>query len=144
VITDEMAEVLAFDQYETIVTRTSVRTRRRGTADDTIDDVEFTMPCAAKVWVPTPVGGHPVRSIQYEMALDQDTTYCVFFLGRKTDSDEDRVMTRELLDAFVWETFTQVFREDSWITNNQGAIFTSASPTRACSRPTRVRCESAR
>ncbi|MGH9025601.1 MAG: Rieske 2Fe-2S domain-containing protein [Acidimicrobiia bacterium] len=122
-ISDVMAEVLAFDEYESIVTPNAVRTRRRGQPDgSTIDDVEFVLPCSAKVWVPTPVGGHPVRSIQYEMALDADRTYCVFFIGRKTDNDEEREPTRELLESLVWETFSTVFREDSWVTHNQGDV----------------------
>ncbi|MGQ0804387.1 MAG: Rieske 2Fe-2S domain-containing protein [Actinomycetota bacterium] len=141
-ISDVMADVLAFDQYETIVTANGVRTRRKGTGESTIDDVEFTMPCAAKVWVPTPVGGHPVRSIQYEMALDEHTTYCVFFIGRKTNSDEEREPTRQLLETFVWETFSQVFREDSWVTSNQGeleACLTNESLLSTDAGPLRVR-----
>jgi nitrite reductase/ring-hydroxylating ferredoxin subunit len=123
IISDMMAEALAFDDYESVVTGNGVRTRRKSAADEpTIDDVEFTMPCAAKVWVPTPVGGHPFRSIQYEMALDETQTYCLFFLGRKADSDEERELTYQLLDQVFRMGTTQVFGEDSWMTESQGDV----------------------
>jgi hypothetical protein len=119
-VSDVMAEVLAFDEYETTVTEESVYTRRVGDGDGTtIDDVEFILPCSAKVWVPVPDGGHLVRSIQYEMPIDADETYVLLFIGRKVDSDDQRAGTRELLSTFCWDTFSIVFGEDSWIVENQ-------------------------
>jgi len=143
VISDEMAEVLAFDEYKTTATSTSVLSRRKGYSDgSTIDDVEFVVPCSAKVWVPVPIGGHPVRSIQYEMAQDDRTTYVLFFIGCGTDSEEEREPSRELLETFCWQAFSQVFDEDSWVVDNQGGLdraLRDEHPLKTDAGPLRVR-----
>lgn len=124
IITDHMAEALAFKEYETRPTEKGLYTHRVGAGDDTIDDLEFVLPCNGKVWIPPPGGGHKIRFLQYEMALDEAHAYVLFFIGQRVDSDADREPTREFLDKFAWEIAgKQVFGEDSWIIEYQGDLY---------------------
>jgi hypothetical protein len=76
------------------------------------------LPCAVKVWVPVPIGGNPVRVIQYEMPIDEHRTAVNAWIGRQC-APEELEETRGLLQELFWPMNKQVFDEDSWITSLQ-------------------------
>ena len=89
---------------------------------ETFDEVDFTLPCEARVWVPVPIEGvPPVRSIQYELPVDESSTVVYAYMGVQVPDDQ-REMAEGLLEEFVWPNFRQVFDEDSWISSLQGDL----------------------
>jgi len=76
------------------------------------------LPCLASVWVPVPDGGSAVRLHQYELPIDEHRTVVYSWAGRVAP-EGDRAAMRSVLDEFFRPVTTQVFDDDSWITENQ-------------------------
>jgi hypothetical protein len=70
------------------------------------------------VWVPVPDGGPAVCLHQYELPIDEHRTVVYSWAGRVV-ADAEREATRGALDGFFRPVTTQVFDDDSWITENQ-------------------------
>jgi phenylpropionate dioxygenase-like ring-hydroxylating dioxygenase large terminal subunit len=120
-VTPEMALGTVVEPLVAESTETTNFVKRAGATDDhseTFDEVAFELPCAVKVWVPIPIGGNPVRVIQYEMAIDEHRTAVNAWIGRQC-APEELEETRGLLQELFWPMNKQVFDEDSWITSLQ-------------------------
>jgi nitrite reductase/ring-hydroxylating ferredoxin subunit len=120
-VTPEMALGTVVEPLVAETTTTTNLVRRAGATDDhsqTFDEVAFELPCAVKVWVPLPIGGNPVRVIQYELPIDEHRTIVNAWIGRQCPAAEHE-MTQGLLRELFWPMNKQVFDEDSWITSNQ-------------------------
>lgn len=120
-VTPEMGLGTVIEPLVAESTATTNMVRRAGATDDhsqTFDEVAFELPCAVKVWVPLPIGGNPVRVIQYELPIDEHCTVVNAWIGRQCP-EEEREATRGLLRELFWPMNKQVFDEDSWITSNQ-------------------------
>lgn len=125
VITPEMSIDTVRDKLHAIETEDGVIVERVDASEDhteTFDGVEFRLPCEAKVWVPAPDGGRPIRSVQFELPIDRDQTVVYAWLGREVQEGEDRDEVLGLLRNFVVPAFHEVFHEDSWITRLQGDV----------------------
>ena len=125
VVTEEVSIDTVRDDLEAIPTENGVLVTRKGADDDhseTFDEVEFSLPCDGRVWVPVPVEGvPPVRSIQYELPVDDASTVVYAYMGVQVPDDQ-REMAQGVLEEFVWPNFRQVFMEDSWISSLQGDL----------------------
>jgi len=120
-VTPEMALGTVVDRLVAESTETTNYVRRASATDDhsrTFDGVSFELPCAAAVWVPLPIGGEPVRIIQYEMPIDEHRTMVNAWIGRRC-APEEQEDTRGLLRELFWPMNKKVFEEDSWITSLQ-------------------------
>lgn len=144
VITAEAFQDTVSDEIVGIPTEKGVLVTRRSATEDhsqTFDEVQFDLPYAGKVWVPIPDGGPPIRSLQYEVPIDEHRTAVLIFDGRRC-SEEKREETLAILEEFVWPNFKQVFEEDSWIANVQGDIdeaWRNEHPLPSDAGPLRVR-----
>lgn len=121
IVTLEGFTPLVTEELVATTTDNSVLVRRKNATDDhsqSFDEVEFELPCAAKVWVPLPDGGRPVRLIQFELPIDEDHTVVYAWAGRVVP-EQPPEETRALLDMFFVPTNNEVFDGDSWITENQ-------------------------
>lgn len=121
IVTPEAFGPLITEELAATSTETTVLVRRKAATDDhsqSFDEVQFTLPCLASVWVPLPDGGPPVRLHQYELPIDEQRTIVYAWAGRDVPRDaQDEA--REVLDAFFRPVTTAVFDDDSWITENQ-------------------------
>ena len=121
IVTVEAFGVLVTEELEATATDTTVLVRRKTATDDhnqSFDEVQFTLPCLASVWVPVPDGGSAVRLHQYELPIDEHRTVVYSWAGRVAP-EGDREAMRSVLDEFFRPVTTQVFDDDSWITENQ-------------------------
>lgn len=125
IVTEQMSLDTVRDKLVAKRTDRGVTVARDGATDTheaTFDGVEFELPACAKVWVPAPGGGHPLRLLQYEYPIDEARTVVYAWIGRRIDAEADRAATLEVLENFVWPASRQVFMEDSWITSVQGDV----------------------
>ena len=121
IVTPEAFGVLITEELVATSTDTTVLVRRKAATEDhsdSFDEVQFTLPCLASVWVPVPDGGSAVRLHQFELPIDEDRTVVYSWAGRVAQQ-ADREVMRSVLDEFFRPVTTQVFDDDSWITENQ-------------------------